>query len=249
MRLTQDYILLKLDKKYNDEIKTENLTLILPEIERQGDEQDVSYEPNKNKRIWGEIISLPTKISNLPLKEISVGRPQPKAYVSSEIIETYPGFEKSDYNPSTYEPQYIRLCDLPFTGMVGQRAYVHYDALTEDNQVEPLLYKVRIDSIICTVDSAGLIYMQTGHTLIAPDMQTEEDIKTPTGIFMQANVNPKPLRGWVIHVRNDNELGLKGGENIYYMLNADWEVEIENKTYYVIKEEDIIAVIDGKSND
>ena len=82
--------------------------------------------------------------------------------------------------------------------------------------------------------------------------QNEAENKTEGGILLPDTAKEKPQRGKVVAVgpgklQDDGqrgELSVKKGDEVYYGKYAGTEVEIGSKKYVIVRESDILAVVD-----
>ena len=82
--------------------------------------------------------------------------------------------------------------------------------------------------------------------------QTEAETKTEGGILLPDSAKEKPQQGKVVAVgpgtRLDdgswNKLSIKKGDEVYYGKYAGTEVEIGLKKYVIVKESDILAIVE-----
>lgn len=80
--------------------------------------------------------------------------------------------------------------------------------------------------------------------LIEP-MAAEE--KTLSGIIIPDTAKEKPLRGKVLAVgqgTNDDPMILKAGDEVLYGKYAGTEIELEGTKYLIMRQSDVLAVID-----
>ena len=83
--------------------------------------------------------------------------------------------------------------------------------------------------------------------------RTEEDGKSPGGIIIPDTAAEKPIKGEVIAVGNgkvlDNgktrALDLKAGDKVLFGKYSGTEVKVEGEELVVMREDDIMAVIEG----
>ena len=69
---------------------------------------------------------------------------------------------------------------------------------------------------------------------------------TMGGIIIPDSAKEKPLRGKVLAVGNgtkDEEMTLKPGDEVLYGKYAGTEIELENKKYIIMRQNDVLAVI------
>ena len=70
---------------------------------------------------------------------------------------------------------------------------------------------------------------------------------TMGGIIIPDSAKEKPLRGKVLAAGNgtkDEEMVLKAGDEVLYGKYAGTEIEFENKKYIIMRQSDVLAVIE-----
>ena len=68
--------------------------------------------------------------------------------------------------------------------------------------------------------------------------------KTDAGIYLPESASEeKPQEGKVIAVGDDKKIKVKKGQKVIYNRYGGTEIKIEDKDYLVVKNEDILAVI------
>lgn len=221
--------------------------------EREDQAQDMKRN-QQHRRIYGEVVSTPRKLSELPLRRIDPGIPNPKRHVSHEVIQQMRRIQPNewsnrDYSAADYDVKFERLSDYELVAQAGDRAYVHYDCLNPEffagKFKDHYIYYIRYDNVICVV-RRGAILMCAGHTLVKPLIDSMEDSRTASGIYTAPTDKPRYLQGILHHVDPKNKYGLTAGSHIYYENNADWENEVEGEKYYVIKDRDIMATVGSR---
>jgi co-chaperonin GroES (HSP10) len=239
-----DYIYFKTDKILEDEAEMSDGTKIFV---------DTRFEEYKHAKIYGEVIAVPLKLSGHRLyyqndiEQADYGR-----HVSHEDLrrKELNGHEvnRGMYRCFGYTPKFITRNHIQMDIKIGDTVYFHYDQIKNKSNhkfdIEGFsVFQVPIDKVLCVVRD-GVIIPQGEWLLIDPEMQSEEEIMSPSGIQMQSEVKAKHLLGKVAHVGKP----LKGyiqelspGDDIIYMEESDWEVEIEGKKYFVMKHRDILA--------
>ena len=71
------------------------------------------------------------------------------------------------------------------------------------------------------------------------------DKKTETGIYLPDTASEeKPQQGKVLAVGESEKIQVKKGDTVIYNRYAGVEVEYEGKEYLIVKNEDIVAVIE-----
>lgn len=74
--------------------------------------------------------------------------------------------------------------------------------------------------------------------------QTPVEEKTKSGIILPgADQREKPEQGEVIAIGINVQTGIKKGDNVIFSKYAPVEIKIDNEAFLVVKEEDIMAVI------
>ncbi|ATR98083.1 hypothetical protein CS550_02125 [Porphyromonas gingivalis] len=74
--------------------------------------------------------------------------------------------------------------------------------------------------------------------------------KTVSGIIIPDSAKEKPLKGEVIAVGNgtkDEEMVLKAGDTVLYGKYAGTEIELEGEKYIIMRQNDVLAIILGKT--
>ena len=82
----------------------------------------------------------------------------------------------------------------------------------------------------------------------------EEERKSPGGIVIPDSATEKPIRGKVIAVGNGKilddgsvrKVDLKKGDNVLFGKYSGTEIKMDGDELLVMREEDIMAVIEGK---
>jgi chaperonin GroES len=82
----------------------------------------------------------------------------------------------------------------------------------------------------------------------------EDENVTPGGIVIPGTATEKPMRGEIIAVGNGKvtddgklrALAVKVGDTVLFGKYSGTEVKIGNKEYLVMREDDIMGVIEGK---
>lgn len=136
------------------------------------------------------------------------------------------------------------------------------------------LYKCHIDSIICVVRK-GRIIPQGKWCLVEPDMESWDDILIPIPVVGadgkamvddQGNPVMKPKEQWLAtkaqpkaralrgFIRYPRQPKLNDGDRIVYAKMAsdtdgEWLMKIEDKEYYVIEQQDVIAKLEDSKPD
>lgn len=73
----------------------------------------------------------------------------------------------------------------------------------------------------------------------------KEDVKTKSGIVLPETIaEVKPQEGKVIAVGNDKKIKVKKGQKIIFAKYSGTELKIEEEDYLILKNEDILAVVE-----
>ncbi len=75
----------------------------------------------------------------------------------------------------------------------------------------------------------------------------EAETKTASGLFIPDSAKEKPQQGVIIAVGNgkkDEPMELKAGDKIMYGKYSGTEVSFEGKDYLIMRQSDVIAVIE-----
>lgn len=137
----------------------------------------------------------------------------------------------------------------------GDTVYFHFNAIDAESRMEldvqkKPFYTVHYSSIFCYVRN-GLITMVGSRVLAEPVYDDDVTIdggirvkKTRSGIITEINVKHNIKKARLVNIGNPlrgNKLpDVKPGEIIYYSQDADFENEIEGKTYFVMYQEDLL---------
>lgn len=260
MRLIHDYYIVKIDKRYEDTSRSGNIITVNTSTFR--DTQDAPEQRDdahyRHKRLYGTIVSTPLSFTDERVDFIDPGLPPPNVYVSHDTImsmkrqglKTVP-----KYSPSTLD-KYERITRMDYAEMMdiqhGDKVYFSYMVTEPENQLDDkgLLYKVLLTDIYCAVRRKRSrvdgryrteIVMQGGWILAEPNMETWQDIKTPSGIYKKPQPEAKYLEATVRHVRKRD--GLKPKDQIFYEIASNVPIEVEGKTYFCMREDEVMCLI------
>jgi chaperonin GroES len=84
--------------------------------------------------------------------------------------------------------------------------------------------------------------------------RTEEESKTKGGIIIPDTAKEKPLQGKVVAVGNGKvledgkvrPLDIKSGDTVLFSKYAGTEIKLDGKDLLILREEDVLGVLDGK---
>ena len=74
----------------------------------------------------------------------------------------------------------------------------------------------------------------------------EAETKTASGIYIPDTAKEKPQQGAVLAAgpgKKDEPMEVKVGDNVLYGKYAGTEVTIDGKTYLIVKQSDILAIL------
>lgn len=74
----------------------------------------------------------------------------------------------------------------------------------------------------------------------------EAETKTASGIYIPDTAKEKPQQGVVLAAgpgKKDEPMEVKVGDNVLYGKYAGTEVTIDGKTYLIVKQSDILAIL------
>ena len=129
---------------------------------------------------------------------------------------------------------------------VKDRIYFHFHCICKENRIHlngQHIYKIPYNQIYCTVRDKEII-MIGAHVLVRPEMQTEKEIITGSGVITQTHVKPKALTGYIQHIGTPligERMIVSPNDKIYYLPESDIKINIEGEEYYRMKQKDIIA--------
>lgn len=277
MKILHDYFIVTIDQQYETSALPSG---IIPVSGAWVDPEDENS--NKHKRVYGKVITCPETFSDTVCSLVDPGLPPPEPFVGHDMIQARVnqgyGFESlPKYYPSTFDKfGQITFADIAkkVNVKINDRIYFDHNAINPDNLLGmhqgKEMYKIRVDQIYCSVvrilenvdwvSWIDVIQMQGGWALVQPDMETWEDITTPSGIITKAQpgarfeqqfdetgtplgyemvVEGRYLTGFVRHIAPRYDL--KAGDKIMYMHNSDAPLKVEGRDYYVMMEDDIIV--------
>ena len=74
----------------------------------------------------------------------------------------------------------------------------------------------------------------------------EAETKTASGIYIPDTAKEKPQQGAVLAAgpgKKDEPMEVKVGDNVLYGTYAGTEVTVDGKTYLIVKQSDILAIL------
>jgi co-chaperonin GroES (HSP10) len=258
-QLTTDFYLVLLDEiwesgKTQSGIITSNTNIIHEEQEDRGE----------FKRRYGTVLEVPLSFSDAHVDTIDPGLPTPKAYVGHEWIQKmrnagYEGYDSNaKYYPSTYphhqtitKKDYAKKVDVK----VGDLIYFRDVATDVERYMGKYngkhLFSISVDEIHCKIEESPVfagynkfkqkrIIAQGGWVLVEINMETWQDITTPSGVIIKVAPEALPLQGKIVAAQRED---LVVGSNILFHQDADAPITVEGRKLTVMQEYDILAFI------
>ncbi len=262
MRSTNNYVFVSIEAEYKEKITSESgsLTLDLMSFDRvivDKKDDSVVYNNLEHKKVCARVVAIPEKLTSDILSfQKYPGLPQPNRYVSHDMIQLH-GVQLLQYDCSLWEPEYYRYCDIEQQVQVNDLVYYHFLSIEEENRVKVAgekVYKIPYNNILCVVRD-GQIIATSGHVLVEaiyPDNAVDigNNVKgfiSKSGIVTQIGVNYTMQEGIVKHVClpfKGDEICFAEGDHIVFKRFGDWIVNVEGKDYFIIKYNDIEAIIE-----
>lgn len=175
------------------------------------DEKDVLYNPNKYKKTRATIIATPQRLTERCEKEGGA-----------------------------------------FVFEVGDTVHFYWSALNKDRELEKkklwgeiddkgnikmsFTYLLPVWRAICITRGED-IFLNKNFVLLEPIIQSEDEIKTSSGLFVQSEVKKHLNLGKVVHSKRSLFF-----YDVYFLPNSNSEITINGKVYYAMKESDILAI-------
>ncbi len=198
----------------------------------------------ERKRLYGTIEQLPAWFSGKNHQPIDPGWPNPRLHVGHDLIQTKINQGQTDYHAdwekyynlaTKPDLKYLTLADYPCDARIGEKVYFHPSVTEEENEIGEGLYRCRPDQIFLVVEelvtsiaTSHRFRMQAFHLLVEPIIEEQ-------GFIEEIDEEKKMFQGIVRH-------GSLKDQKIWFQVDANWEVEIEEVVYYVMKEEDVFVV-------
>lgn len=175
------------------------------------DEKDIVYNPNKYKKTYATIVAIPQSTSERCKKEGGA-----TIFNVGDTVHFY----------------WSALNDSRF---IEKKKYVN-----ENGDIKySFLYILPVWRAICVTHN-GTIVINKNFVLLSPIVQSEDEIKTSSGLFVQSEVKKYNNCGRIEYI-NENER-LVEYEDVYFLPNSNSEVTIEGVVYYAMQESDIFAI-------
>jgi co-chaperonin GroES (HSP10) len=141
---------------------------------------------------------------------------------------------------------------------VGDKVYFHYNALREENAIpdQDGCWAIEYQDVFCSVRNGEIIMI--GSRILATAIYDKDVVETmidgvPTKVKMSSfgmitEMHPKhsPAKATLAHigtpVAGDRAVDINVGDVFYYAPHSDFINLIEGKEYFVMYQEDILAI-------
>lgn len=234
---------------------------------------DTSFEPERKVRTNGEVIQLPFYMGSIPFSQIPIGTPSYGAIrdvTDGDMDDPHPalysigGFMEYKLT-SDIEPE-VQIGDkiyFPWRVLHAAKNMIAETISKEATKVKTWIYKVPYDNIYCAVRD-GKTIMVGSWVFIDPIWETWEEILRPTyypfknarGEFekrpqkewLQVKVAPSKMdrQGIVAHVGSPlrgERCNLAVGDKVLFRPNLRNLVKIEDKKYFVMRQEHVVCKV------
>lgn len=121
--------------------------------------------------------------------------------------------------------------------------------LISDNKInwiegEENLYQVHWEHIYARV-RGGNLKMLHHWNFVEQKTESEDDMKTESGIFLKSEAEDITLHGYIRHM-NDwmKEQGMKEGDEVVFSEDSEYDMQIEGKKLLRMRNQDILAKLD-----
>jgi co-chaperonin GroES (HSP10) len=273
MKAPSNYLFVQVDSEYNDRYITPSgieLYLTTKRFAEDDEKSNANFKPMMVQRHYGIVVGVPGRLSSDDkIRQVDPGFPAPSRYIPSEQVEAMvtnwianngktnaPPVDSYSCLP-TFVHKWETADQFEMEAQVGDKIYFHYNTVDDENLIPyagDKVYKLKYSQALCVVRD-GIIFPVAGTVLVEPIWEEGvEDLGegkkgkvSQSGIVTELHEKPKHLEGIVRYVcspMKGEETGLKPGDKIIYIQHADWEIDIEGKTFYVMKYWDILAKIE-----
>lgn len=161
----------------------------------------------------------------------------------------------SSYDPMMFARQYGEVVIAPeklssnfMDVKLGDKIYFHHFVADKKNQMvedEDGNYILQVDAseIYCAVRD-GKVIMQNFWCFVEQKMESEENYKTNSGIFLKSTVDTEDLRGYLRHANQEIlDYGAKLDDEVIFTENSEYRMNIEGKELLRMRNVDILAVV------
>jgi co-chaperonin GroES (HSP10) len=197
MEAAYNFIFVKIEQEFDDKITSESgkLKLDLMSFNQTVVDKDdqVIYNPLEKKRIWGEVVRVPWKLTkDTIIRTESPGLPEPDRYISHDQVQQH-GTQLLQYGCYPFVPTYKTVADIHPDVQPGDKIYFHYGTVEKENQINidniENLYKLSYQNALCVVRNGEIIPV-SGHCLI--EAIWDDDI-VDIGSGMKGKISPSGI--------------------------------------------------------
>ena len=132
----------------------------------------------------------------------------------------------------------------------GDKVYCHHFIADEKNMIEihdEKLSKLNYGQLYARVRD-NKVHMLCDWVLVEIIEDKEEELQTKSGIWIKTEKEKKEQMGKIKYVNSKSiNDGFKPGDTVVFMKDADYEMEVEGEKLYRMRNQDILAKVDGES--
>lgn len=134
----------------------------------------------------------------------------------------------------------------------GEKVYFHHFVIDEKisklisrssnvSLTEEKVYQAYIDQVYCVIRDEKIVMLQD-YVFVEPVYEDDSEHVTSSGIYLKPEKEVLKEKGIVRHINKFSEdLGIKVGQKVIFQKSCDYEMEVEGKKYYRMKNENIVA--------
>ena len=142
-----------------------------------------------------------------------------------------PGYKKDNVYPTLKE---------------GEKVYFHHFVMDErfqqriDSVEDKKTYKAHIDQVYCVIRKGEPVMLQD-FIFVEPVIEPEENYMSSSGFMIKPEPEVMEREGVVRYVNEFSEdLGVKVGDHIYFESGCNYEIDVEGKKYYRMRNENVL---------
>jgi co-chaperonin GroES (HSP10) len=265
-------VLVRAEKESEDTITSNNIILY----------KNTTFDPHKSKRIFGEIVAVPYKLRPSRVHQTDSMYPIAKTYFPGEniskqvkayqerigrrLVVSELKAHKVRYSSSPYFPSFTSNHDQPILASVGDTAWFHYLALSDESYMgqdddHNRYYQIPYESIFCFTTSSGHTKMANGYVQVDPYWdENYEDIEVDGKLIkgklkgnLVIGLKEKPEFRTGVVVRKGFDFGedtrstVVDGDIIIYDKGSEFANEINGCKVYLMQQWQIIAKRQGNT--
>jgi co-chaperonin GroES (HSP10) len=109
-----------------------------------------------------------------------------------------------------------------------------------DSVEDKKTYKAHIDQVYCVIRKGEPVMLQD-FIFVEPVIEPEENYMTSYGLMIKPEPEVMEREGVVKYVNEFSEdLGVKVGDHIYFESGCNYEIDVEGKKYYRMRNENVL---------